>query len=314
MKNNIFEIYQTTPHIEGEEWLKLILKVSQINGLFKHWNLWVHIENNIVRYFIETKRMLPPILGNLGDFLIRKSDINLKKKWNFGIPFILTNHYKTFLDVYDRFETRKSEKIKNIKIMIFPHNHHNYLSTTHLYLENEEEKIVNRKLFLNSSIYNFVSIDFDTHVRFFYQKNEDKYLDTKKVMNVLTSDKENAIIEADVFPYLQDKLYLNYKNYDFDKHSIVIGSSGTGKSKLICSLIKKLSQSKSNKMKYKVIVIDPHSAIEDDIGGLEDTDVIDFKTEESSVNMFVNSTDDIISEVESIMSIFKNIIADRIQN
>ena len=64
-------------------------------------------------------------------------------------------------------------------------------------------------------------------------------------------------------------------------------------------------------MKYKVIVIDPHSAIEDDIGGLEDTDVIDFKTEESSVNLFVNSADDIISEVESIMSILKNIIADR---
>ncbi len=311
MRSNIFEIYPTIPYIEGEEWLKLILKVSRINGIFRHWNLWVHIENNYVRYFIETKRMLPPILADLGDFLIRKSDINLRKKWNFGIPFILTGNYKTLLDVYDKFETRKFEKIKNIKIMIFPYKYNDFLSTTHLYLENGEGKIINRKLFWNSRIYNFVSIDFGKHVRFFYQKNESKYLDTKKVMNVLTSDKENAILEADVFPYLQDKRYLNYKNYDFDKHSIVIGASGTGKSKLICSIIKILSQNKSNKMKYKVIVIDPHSAIEDDIGGLEDTDVIDFKTEESSVNLFVNSADDIISQVESIISIFKNIIADR---
>ncbi len=311
MKKNIFEIYPTTPYIEGEEWLKLILKVSQINGLFKHWNLWIHIESNYIRYFIETKRLIPPILGDLGDFLIRKTNMDFKKKSYFGVPFICTNNYKTFLDVYDRFETRKSEKINNIKIMFFNHNRHSYLSTTHLYLKNEEGKIIDRKLFGNSSIYNFISIDFSTHVRFFYSKNEAKYLDVKKVINVLTSDKKDSIIEADVFPYLQDKLYLNYKNYDFDKHSIVIGASGTGKSKLICSLIEKLSQNKSNKMKYKVIVIDPHSAIEDDIGGLEDTNVIDFKTKESSVNLFVNSSDDIISEVESIMSIFKIIIADK---
>ena len=138
-----------------------------------------------------------------------------------------------------------------------------------------------------------------------------KYLDTKKVINVLSSDKENAILKADVFPYLQENLYLNYKNYDFAKHSIVIGASGTGKSKLISSMIKNLSLNKSNQLKYKVVVIDPHAALEDDIGGLDNTDVIDFKTEESSINLFTNSSEDIISMTESIMSIFKNIIADR---
>ena len=142
--------------------------------------------------------------------------------------------------------------------------------------------MIRKKIFFNSNISKFISVDFSTHIRFFYQKNEAKYLDTKKVINILSSNKENAILKADVFPYLQDELYLNYNNYDFSKHSIVIGASGTGKSKLISSIIKNLSQTKSNKLKYKIVVIDPHAAIEDDIGGLEDTDVIDFKTEESS--------------------------------
>ena len=255
--------------------------------------------------------MLPPIIGESGDFLIKKSDVILSKKTVLGIPFILTKNYKTLLDVYDRFDSRKLQKIQNVKITIFPYKHNNYISTTHLYLKDTQGKIINKKVFWNSSIYNFVSIDFSTHIRFFYSKNESKYLDTKKVINILSSDKENAILRADVFPYLQDELYLNYKSYDFAKHSIVIGASGTGKSKLISSMIKNLSLAKNNKLKYKVVVIDPHASIEEDIGGLEDTEVIDFKTEETSINLFVNSSDDIISDAESIMAIFKNIIADR---
>ena len=76
-------------------------------------------------------------------------------------------------------------------------------------------------------------------------------------------------------------------------------------------MIKNLSQDKSNKLKYKIVIIDPHAAMEEDIGGLEDTDVIDFKTEETTINLFTNSSEDIISIAESTMDIFKNIIADR---
>lgn len=311
MKNNIFEIFPTTSFVESEEWLKLILKISQINGKFRSWNLWIHIENNYIRYFIETKRMLPPIIGDLGDFLIRKANKNLNEKSKLGIPFICTKNYKKLLEIYDRFETRKNQKIKNIKIRIFSHKSNNYFSTTHLYLNDEEGKIIRKKVFWNSCIAKFISIDFSTHTRFFYQKSEAKYLETKKVINILSDSDKNAVLKADVFPYLQEELYLNYKNYDFYKHSIVIGASGTGKSKFISSIIKEISQNNEDKFKYKVIVIDPHANMEKDIGGLENTDVIDFKSEESSINLFQNSAIDIIAEVESIMSIFKNIIADK---
>ena len=305
MTKNIFEIYLTSDFVNSEEWLKLILKVSKINGKLGHWNLWIHIENNYIRYFIETKRMLPPILGEIGSFLLKKSDITLKEEVKRGIPYILTNKYNTLLDVYDKFDTRKSQKIRNVKIAFFAYKHNNYLSTTHFYLKNEEGTIIKKKVF------KFISVDFSTHVRFFYQKNEAKYLDTKNVINLLSSDEKNAILKANVFPYIQEELYLSYKNYDFAKHSIVLGASGTGKSKLISSMIKNLSQDKSNKLKYKIVIIDPHAAMEEDIGGLEDTDVIDFKTEETTINLFTNSSEDIISIAESTMDIFKNIIADR---
>ena len=312
MKKNFFEVYLTENYIKSEDWLKLILKVSKINGKIKTWSLWICIENNIIRYFIETKRMLPPILGDLGEFLVKKvEEIELKEKTKPGMPYILTNNYNSLLDLYDKFDTRKSQKIKKIKITFFSYKHDNYLSTTHCYLKTENGEFIRKKILLNNAIFNFISIDFGTHIRFFYQKNEVNYLDTKKVMNLLSSDDKDSILKANVFPYLQEDLYLNYKNYDFAKHSIVIGASGTGKSKFISSLIKKISQNNNNRMRYKVIVVDPHAAIEDDIGGLENTNVIDFKTEESSVNLFANTSEDKISTTESLMAIFKNIIGER---
>lgn len=225
MKKNVFEIYLTSQFVESKEWLKLIYKISKINGILKPWKLWVKIENNYIRYFIETKRMLPPIIGDLGSFLLKNIDYDLKEKSVFGIPYLLTNNYKTILDVYDKNEARNMQKLKNIIITFYPYKSDNYLSTTQLYFETEDGRVINRKAIGNRAIFQFLSIDFGKHTRFFYKKEETKYLDTKKVMNILSSDKENSILKANVFPYLQEDLYLSYRNYDFAKHSIVIGAS-----------------------------------------------------------------------------------------
>lgn len=311
MRKNVFEIYLTSSYVRPEEWLRFIYKISKINGRFRLWNLWICIDKSYIRYFIETNINLPPIVGEIGEFLIKKTDINLREISTVSIPYILTKNNKTLLDVYDRFDTKSILKLKKVKITFFPYKCDNYLSTTHLYLKDEYGNTLDKKVFLNSEIYKFISIDFSTHVRFLYKKNEAKYLNPKKIISLLSSDNKNAVLKADVFPYLQDDLYLNYTNYDFFSHSLVVGASGTGKTKLISSMIKNLSYNVQNKLNYKIVVIDPHDSIKEDIGGLEDTSIIDFKSKNKSVDLFVNSTSDILATTESIISIFKNIIADR---
>ena len=166
MRKNLFEIYLTSQFVKSEEWLKLILKISKINGKLGHWNLWIHIENNDIRYFVEIKRMLPPILGELGEFLIKKTDMILREEnVQIGMPYILIDNDKALVDVYDKFDTRKLQKIRNVKITFFTYKHDNYLSTTHFYLKNEDGKIIKRKVFWNSAIYKFISVDFSTHIK-----------------------------------------------------------------------------------------------------------------------------------------------------
>ncbi len=121
MKRNFFEIYLTSDYVIKEDWLKLFYKISKVNGIFITWKLWINIENNYVRYFIETNRMLPPTLGDAGGFLIKKSDVNLKEKSKLKMPYILMPSLKNILDIYDNNETRKSRKLKNIKITFYPY-------------------------------------------------------------------------------------------------------------------------------------------------------------------------------------------------
>lgn len=311
MKNNLFEIYLTSEQVNGEEWLSLFNKISRINGIFKSWKLWINIENNYIRYFVETKRILPTIIGEEGSFLLKKTDIKLKEKSKPSLPYILKSNDKTILDIYDKLESKKKEKLKNIKITFYPYKRNYYLSTTKLYLKTENNMIIKKKAFFNFSIFNLVSIDFKIHTRFFYQKEQARYLETKKTINLLNGDSKKSLLEVDVFPYLQEKLYLKHTDYDFARHSIVIGASGTGKSKLISVLIKNLLNDTYNKNNYKIVIIDPHSSIEDDIGGLPNTNVVDFKTQEDSINLFINNAKDILANTESIISILKNIISDR---
>lgn len=61
-------------------------------------------------------------------------------------------------------------------------------------------------------------------------------------------------------------------------------------------------------MKYKVVVIDPHSSLEEDIGGLENTKVIDFESKKNSIDLFMNSKENIVSESEVLLTLFKSLM------
>ena len=88
-----------------------------------------------------------------------------------------------------------------------------------------------------------------------------------------------------------------------------MGSSGSGKSKFISLLINNIYKNKYLKQKYKVVVIDPHAALENDIGGIGK--VIDFNSNLDSIDLFINKNDDIVSSTELLIDLFKSLIADQ---
>ena len=93
---------------------------------------------------------------------------------------------------------------------------------------------------------------------------------------------------------------------------MIIGASGTGKSKLASSIISNINQEISFSQNYKVVVIDPHSALEKEIGGLEHSKVVNFKELDTCCDLFLNSPkQDMVSSVELVLSLFQTLMADQ---
>ncbi len=312
----LFEIIVTANHVEPQSWLSLLNAISKLNGLFKSWHLYAKIELNEVHFFCQTSRLLPPIINSLGDFMIKKLDITEKDFLNFSttksLPFILTNKEKNILDIFDKVEASHKQELKFTKMRIFSYRKNHFFTKTHLFFQKlEKKKYIKRNALFVISHYLF-SIDFSIYSRFFYRKYENEYLDIQKALPLLRNEKQNAILKIDTFPYLADDFYLSQNNFDFDHHSIIIGSSGTGKSKLASAIISNSKPEISFSNNYKVVVIDPHAALEKEIGGLEHTKVVDFKSLDTSSDLFMNSPQkDILSSVELILSLFQTLMADQ---
>lgn len=317
MKKQILsEIILTDENVKPEAWLSLLNAISKLNGLFKAWTIYAKIELNEVHFFCQTSRVLPPIINSLGEFMIKKLDITEEELINFSskkrIPFVLTNKEKNVLDIFDKVEASHNQELKLVKMSIFSYRKNHFFTKTSVFLKKvKQKKLIKRKALLVIPHYLF-SIDFSIYSRFFYLKYENEYLDIQKALPLLKSEKHNAILKIDTFPYLAEEYYLSQNNFDFDNHSTIIGSSGTGKSKLASSLISNLNKEVSFSTNYKVIVIDPHAALEKEIGGLERTKVIDFKSLDTSSDLFMNSPKkDVVASVELILSLFQTLIADQ---
>jgi len=309
MKKFISEIFLTSKFVTEDSWLKLIYSISTLNGRFRKWDMFVVIDMNTVRYFVKTSKQLPSIINNLGEFLLKNINYKHKVKSQFQLFYLITNREKNVLDVFDKNESKKSRTLKISQISIFPYCKNNFLYCTKLFFEKKSKKWIS-KIALFNIPHKFLSIDFSIYNRFFYEKEAIKYLDIQKSLYLLENNEKNSILKVDGFPYFNGNSYLHLHNYDFDKHSLIIGASGSGKSKFISSMIANIKNNLKTNIKYKVVVIDPHAAMEKDIGGLEDTRVIDFKKFQDSVNLFMNAGDDVVITTELLMTLFENLIGD----
>ena len=308
-KNYFYELLLTETHVDENAWLEFIFSISKINGWLKRFKIYISINTNEVKYYIKTSLKMPPAIGDLGYFLLKPCDnLNLPKA-TFRLPYYLSTKYPSVLDVFDKNESKYSRKLELTEITFLPFMKTNFFNKTKLYFKKENGKYI-KKIGLLNIPHTFLSLNFDTHTRFFYQKDVIRYLDIRKSLHLLGQENSNSLLKVDTFPYLPDDYYLNTSNFDFDRHSIVIGSSGSGKSKFISSMIEKISENETYRQNYKFVIIDPHASLKNDIGGIDQTTILDFKKLESSIDLLSNSSSDVVTSTELLMSLFQNLMGD----
>jgi len=301
----LFEIYLTKKKVSMEEWQSLIEAISKYNGFFSSWKILVIIDQNKFRFLIESRCSLPSSISNLKSFVFKRVySVQLPQLIGFFPLFVDSD--SNIINIYDYCEIKHKGNLKCVEIKFNKLTKDKIISTINLYTQ--KRKNVKKYKLLSSNPANILSIDFEGNSRFFY-KTAPKYLDISKALYLFKSNPSLAALKVDTFPYLQGDFYLNQHSYSFNKHSLVIGSSGCGKSKFMSLFIENLSKNLDFRKKYKVVVIDPHASLENDIGGLGS--VVDFNSIEESIDLFINSKEDVVSSTELLLELLSSLMRDQ---
>ena len=306
---NYYELFLTKDEIELNDWDSLFGEISRLNGFLRKWKFYLIIENNMLRFFIESRVTLPSILSISSKFVVRNiTSIDIKKKI-FSKIYICMNSDLSFGNIYDKFESKYGQILGQIEINFRYMASKRYISKTFLYFFKNND-IQKYRAFLFIPGYH-LKLDLSNYSRFFCRTDVGRrFLKVNKSFGLFSPKNEaENLLEINAFPYFQEKKYLNLESYDFEKHSLIVGASGSGKSKFLASFIKNISDNYSDL--YKIVMIDPHGAIEEEIGGLENSFTVDMKQPESTVDILMNSKEDAIVNTEILLSTFKNILADQ---
>ena len=298
------EIYLTKNFVSNDEWLKLINTISDYNGTFRKWKIIITNNRNQIRYFVKTRCSLPSTINNLNSFLLKSADNVESPKPNYTL--LSLPKFGSVIDLINYSEIRNKGVFEYLEIKFLKLYEGKIISRISFYLN--KNGVVKKYVLIYAFPTAILSADFEGNKRYFY-KSSPKYLEINKILHLLNTDSNNGILFVDTFPYLQGNFYLSQNKFSFDKHSIIMGSSGCGKSKLISLLIKNIYKNESLKYKYKIVVIDPHADLEKDIGGMGR--VVDFKSNLDSIDLFINNSDDIVASAELLLDLLKSLIADQ---
>ena len=298
------EIFLTKEKIDTDEWQALFRELLKLGGVFSKWEITISIINHHIRFYLQTPYSLPATLNRMSSFLFKATTPpSIPPAKSTFCPYLRNDNLINLIN-YALIHHCGDLRYATISFRALPYE--NFCTKTRFYFFKNGEYILRQSLSQFAS--ELLSIDFVAG-RSFTHESRPKYTETNKILEFLHNNSDQAMFSIDAFPYLSERHYLRLADYDFHKHSLILGSSGSGKSKFLSSFIMNLYQDQTLRPNYKVVVIDPHASLENDIGELGQ--VIDYITPARSIDPFFNMTSDINSSVELLLDLFKTLLAEQ---
>lgn len=290
-------------------WTKFYQVIAEHQGLFESFDLIFTCQNNVVRFFVRSNQDVGVLSNSLEDILLRPVNDQAFTTPNAShterqVRFVSGGN---ILDLREHYTLKKAKNLEQVVMTVRCLGRQKALVKALFYFKSGAGAwSISKKLFTFFPS-NLLAINFTDNTRYIKQ-GVPKYLNIEKSLHMLVSDKTDALFEVDTFPYFSNNYYLNINSYDFDKHSFIIGGSGTGKSKLISLYIDRLSRA-SLHLNYRVVVIDPHASLDQDFRHIPDAKIMNFSNE--SAELFSEAATDISAATELTATLFKSLLGDQ---
>ena len=304
-----FELYLLAETIEPKHWLQLHRAIIGHQGMLGGtYRVTMRLKDNLVRFFIECDHDLSGLSNALEGVLLRPcpaSELELpvatNKDW--FTQFVSGGN---ILDLKEKYHMKKGKSLEYASFYTRALSPNKAVITADLYFVAPGKIWTKTSKMLTSFPANLLAIDFVTNTHYL-KTTVPKYLNIEKAVPILSRDNVNALLEIDTFPYFPNNYFLNITSYEFDKHSFIVGASGSGKSKFISLFVDRL-QKTALAMNYRVVVIDPHASLAEDFEHIENKKVINFGNE--STELFSGTATDISAATELTGTLFKSLMGD----
>lgn len=297
----LYEIYLTNNNITADTWQKFFQVLAELSRPGNRWQIFTKEKHAKLHFYLETSLILPASLDNLPEFLLQSPESLVTPPSPNHLRLCPTLPATNLIALKNYLSTRKQQNLINIQIsfrkLISGHFVNQTIATTNKF----------SYPLLTAMPAQLLAVDFKSNRHLLY-KSAPKYLDAQKILPFLDDNQKSALLRIETFPYQTTQSYLHQQSLDFAKHSLVLGASGSGKSKFLSLFIENLATNPEIKQNYKIVVIDPHAALEDDIGAYART--IDFLNPTDSIQLFSDNSRDPIVATELMLELLKSLLAD----
>lgn len=304
-----FELYILAEQLTDIHLTKLFNTLSTYLGVLSTYEVHFICSDNVIRIVIGCDKDLSTLSNTLEGVVLRpityEPPVITGAKTERNLQYVVGGN---LLDLKEKYMVKKSKDLQYVFFKVKLLTKKKPFVQVNFYLKDlNGEWSKSHKVMWFMPIHLF-QIDFAMNTRYI-KKSTPKYLDIEKSLHMMVSENLNALFEVETFPYLPKDYYLNLTSYDFNKHSMIVGASGSGKSKLINLIVDRLSRT-AMKVNYRVVIVDPHASIANDFKGVPDTKIISFGMDDGA-DLFPQAGADLSAATELTATLFKSVLGDQ---
>lgn len=259
-----------------EEWEKFFTTIFNVSSSLKFTILF---QTPKIDFYIESEKKLDVLNSRLFPFCFsdeispkEKELLALKANSHGFLPKLINKNLVEFVED----EKINERHLAKIEFKVTKHNPFKTLPVLNIVYD-KNEKHINRKGTCLSHLYIFLSFELSKSIN----------SEITKVKPVLAANKASLELSDEGVMEMKNtpagKLF-STNSYDFDRHSLIIGQSGSGKSVLAKLLIEDIAKKFGNE--YAVVLVDPHGALDQTIKYSGKRTTINFK--DVKTNLFIN--------------------------
>lgn len=297
-----FEIFLKEDKIRGENWQKLLNNVSEKDNSFL---IEIEFDTGNVGFYLYSQKDIS-LLTTLEDFILRPTDRKPTSILHYRKTHFRLSGHKNILEAREDEELKKDKTITKVLINV-KKIFHAYIYSVSVVLSDADGQLLGSSYHsFSNPLLNF-EFDFKGNVKV-KKKSVPIYLKLDDVAKLFSSNEEEGLLDVFGFPNFSNKVYFPLKNFDFGKHSLIVGQTGVGKSKFIELFIKDLVKG-GFQDEYAVVVIDPHTSLYTQFLNIEQNK-INFDFVNNSCDLFPSFSEPKIATELTIL-LFKTLLKDQ---